>query len=284
MKILHGKEEGGKPLAAASKSHAALKGFDVRVLRRQLAMDLFLRWVSGVGMVVLLVYVFGAGGDGIAFTLGVVLLIFGWFALNAVNARTGRELSQMTGIIEIDPAGAERWLAGVMERRPLIGWVRLMIYHRVAMLRHKQERFSESAAICRSVLGYRLGPAEGTRGHLLLILSEASLEIGDIASAYSALRELYGMRVSLMEALQRLALQVRYELMSGNERAAVTGVDGKMEMAELLPGPQCGAVHEMLRIAAERCGEIELAMRLKARSELLCSQTQRDKIREGLGG
>ena len=263
---------------AADSTFNKLPVFDPRDLRRQLSIDQLLRWVAAIAMLIILVYVFTAGSNSILLTLGIISFILAWFTLKAINARTGRELSHISNIIDADPERAEHWLAAAVQRRPLITWVRLMIYHRLAMLRHKQQRFLESAAICRSVLAYRLGPAESSRAHLLLILAEASLETRDIPTAYSALSQLYNIPLSLTEALQRLALQTRYELLSGNHAAALQNLTAKIEMAELLPAPQCGAIHQMLYLAATRAGHTQSATFLDQRVRLLLTPEQREQI------
>ncbi|QQE13075.1 hypothetical protein JD969_06335 [Planctomycetota bacterium] len=258
-----------------------LPRFNDELLRKQITWDGWIRWGSFTTLAAIFVWfivlnpVLGAGSSGLV----MILLIMGWLGLNSINAKTGRELAQVSMVLDQDPKRAEGWIALALARKPLLRWVRLMIYHRLAIVRHREQDFAESAAICRGVLEYSLGPAEASRAHLLLILTEASLEIRDMGTAYSSLSQLYGMKVSLVEALQRLSLQIRYEVMTGNYGAAVANIESKLELVELLPAMQCGIVHRLLAIGAERYGDRELAERLNKRAWLLCG----DKVIRGIG-
>ena len=246
--------------------------FNEQLLRRQIILDRLIRMVAFTGILGAFFWftLFSTTILPVSNVIMIVLLMMGWFAINSINARTGRELGQVSSVIDQDPERVEKWIALALARRPLVRWVRLMIYHRLAMVRHRERNFAEAAAISRIVLGYPLGPAEGSRAHLLLLLTESSLEIHDIQTAYSSLSRLYSMPVSLTEALQRLSLQIRYELLTGNYDSAISNLDEKLEMVELLPAPQCGVTHQLLAIAANRCGNHDLAEWLQKRANLLC--------------
>ncbi len=184
-------------------------------------------------------------------------------------------------MIDAEPELTEDRIAHHLHARPLLGWVRLMLYHRLAGLRHRQHRFGESATICAAILRYRLGPANDARPHLLLMLVEASLECHDLANAYHGLSRLYGTRLSLIEALQRLALQTRYEVMCGYHQHALHHQAQKIQLAELMPAPQCGEVHAVLATAATHMHDNQLAAWLWQRAELLCTPDQLDDLKAG---
>ncbi|MEX0655638.1 MAG: hypothetical protein WD534_13940 [Phycisphaeraceae bacterium] len=257
--------------------------FDPGRMRRQIAIDSLLHWLAVLvvmaGLFVLLT-VMDDGGSMLN-VIPVVLVLLAWMMVNLISARVSRELPRLSATIADDPPTAERRLAEHLRRRPLLRWVRLMLYHRLAMLRHRQRRFAESAAICQAVLGYSMGPAREARAHLLLLLSEASLEEHDLGSAYGALSELHRMRLSLIEALQRLALQTRYELQAGYDDAVLHRREQKVQLAELMPAPQCSAVHAMLATAADRTHAASLAGWLWARVELLAAPEQLARLRSG---
>ncbi|CAN0363210.1 unnamed protein product, partial [Ectocarpus sp. 4 AP-2014] len=137
-------------------------------------------------------------------------------------------------------------------------------------LRHRQRRFDEAAEICYALLCEDLrGPAASVKPHLLLMLAESKLESRDPAGAYHALDALYHTRLSLVEALQRLALQTRYELMIGAHDSALHQGKRKIELAELMPLAQCGAMHAMLAYAAEQSGQTKIAAWLWERTKLI---------------
>ena len=97
----------------------------------------------------------------------------------------------------------------------LLRWLLLTVYHRLTVLRLRQPRFDELAAICQVVLAQPLGPARESRPHLLLMLTESRLECGDLVGAYFALLELHRMPLNLVESLRPLAIQTRYKVTSG---------------------------------------------------------------------
>lgn len=267
------------PPEEAAPSTEQVPPFAPRTLESQLRWDAALRGLAVAGVVVVLaaVMVLEPGGSAVALA-GMVLVVAGWLAVNVVSAKVSRELPRVAAMIEADPVAAEARLAEHMRRRPLMRWVRLMLYHRLAGLRHRQRRFAESAAICAAVLRHRLGPARQARAHLLLMLTEAALECGDLHAAYGALSELFRTRLTLLEALQRLALQTRYEVMAGHPAAAVQQAQRKAHLAELMPTPQCGALHAMLATAAVQAKQHDLATWLWGRAQLLCTPEQLEEL------
>ena len=62
--------------------------------------------------------------------------------------------------------------------------------------------------------------------------------------------------------------------------AVLDDVQRKVAMSELMPAPQCGAMHAMLAVAAQRAQRRPLGDWLHRRAELLCTQEQL----AGLGG
>ncbi len=249
---------------------------------RELWIDTALRrGIAGFAMIAIMGLVMFNQTGSVAGLAVVMLCVFGWVGMSTISANVWRALSGVTAMIGRDPDVAEAHLVVLMKKRPLMRWVRLMLYHRLAAVRHRQHRFAESAAICRAVLGRPLGPARRQRGSLLLMLAEASLQCRDLHGAYSALSGLQGERLGLAERLQRLAIQTRYEVLSGHDRAALNGIQQKLLMSELMPAEHCGAMHAMLTASAKRTGKDELADWLWRRSELLCGREQLDRLVRG---
>lgn len=222
----------------------------------------------------------GLGGSTlmVAVALGVVL---GWVGLSAVGARVARALPGLSAVLDANPVAGEAALADMMSKRALPRWVRLMLMHRLAMLRHRQQHFVESSAIAQTLLiTARPGPASIHRANLLLLLAEARLELRDGVGAWLALVELARTPLGLTEALQRMALRTRYELMVGQPDHALAGVEQKMRLAELMPAPQSGALHAMLAAAAKQAGRDDWFDRLWPRVELLCSPAEIGQMRD----
>lgn len=260
---------------SASTHAATIPPFTPDRFLRDLGIDSAIRWAALVVVVIAAGYLILTEQTDTPLGLAVVLaLAFGWISINTISATIWRTLPSITEMIGPDPASAEALLAEQLKRRPLVRWVRLMLYHRLASIRHRQQRFHESAVICQSLLGQSLGPARRQRGPLLLMLLEAQLYCGNLHGAYAALLELHRQPLSLVESLQRLALQTRYEVLAGHDGAALAGVKQKLMLAELMSADHCGAMHAMLTTSATRAGHGELADWLWRRTNLLCSPAQ----------
>lgn len=268
-------QDSGQSPSGTQAQPGELVVFSPSTLRWQLLRDRAMRYAMFVAVLVaFLAIIFWQGSNPVAAVVCVVLVIAGWIGLNLPSARISRQLPQLTGMIEADPPAAEQWLSEQLQRKPLVAWVRLTLYHRLAAVRHQQQRFGEAAAICAHVLQYPLGPGRAARPHLLLMLAESAINSGDLTTAYHALAELYTTRLSLTEALQRLALQTQYEMQAGYPNAAIARVHQKVQLAELMPAPQCAMLHVILASAADRTEQRDLAAWLWARAHLLCAPEQ----------
>lgn len=258
--------------------------FSPRQMTRQLWLDNLVRRAFGVAIVVACLFVlFSGGGGGSTSAVLIIAIVAAWILVSATSARISRDLPRISALIESDPGEAETLIGEGLRRRALLRWVRLLLYHRLAMLRHRQQRYAESAAISAAVLAYPLGPAKQAEAHLLLMLAESCLRLGDVHGAYAALVRLHGMKLSLTEALQRLALQTQYEVTIGADQSSLWRVHDKVRLSELMPAAQTGAVNAMLALAAQRSGDGPTAQWLTERAQLLCSPEQlRDMARAGL--
>jgi hypothetical protein len=125
-----------------------------------------------------------------------------------------------------------------------------------------------------------MGNAERVRAHLLLLAAESYLITGRLEPAHTALRQLQALRLNLVESLQRMALQTRYEISAGQDDQALHALDSKIEQAELMPAAQCGALHAMFAIAARRARQTPLADWLQRRAELICGRESLEEIAE----
>ncbi len=253
--------------------------FSPERFERECLIDLVLR--RGMLVLALLALLFLLILDQSNTTLGlmlVILVLFLWMGIGSIGANVWRMLPHVTAMIGQDPAAAEAHLANMLNKYPLMPWLRLLLYHRLAAIRHRQHRFAESAMICQAVLSKPLGPARRQRGSLLLMLAEASMQCHDLYGAYMALSALQGEPLNIAERLQRLAIQTRYEVLGGHDRAALHDIRQKLLMAELMPAEHCGAMHAMLTASAKRAGRRELAEWLWKRSELLCGREKLDRL------
>jgi len=218
--------------------------------------------------------------------LAPLVLLFLWLRVSTTTAKVSRALPLIGANIVDQPAMAERMIFEQLGRRPVMRWARLLTYHRLAALRHHQRRFEETADICQHILsqpttGPAAAPLRAARSHLLLMLAEAHLCTGNVPGAYHALDDLHRTKLSLTDALQRLALQTRYALKIGDWAHALDHGRDKVQLAELMPPPQCGAMHAMLATAAQKQGRDDLAGWLWERTELLTPPAQMQQLRDG---
>lgn len=197
--------------------------FDPKRFEKQIAFDETMRGllIAGVAMAVLMTLLM----PGWAVVSGLIApsVVLGlWLWLSVSTARVARSLSTFGELMANQPDQAENALNDMLNVRPVMRWARLLSYHRLAGLRHLQRRFSETAAICLCLLSQPLkGPAAATRPHLLLMLAEAQLEVGNLPGAYQALAHLQQTKLGLAQSLQRLAIQTRYEITIGANEAVL---------------------------------------------------------------
>lgn len=253
--------------------------FDARRLRWQVTRDRGLR-IAVILVVLGLLMATTVAEPPVWVLAALVGAIVAYVAMMMQSAKATAALAQATVATETDPSRAESTLSDALKRTALVRSLRLLLYHRLAMLRHRQGRYDEAARICDGVLAMPLGRASSVQSSLLLLLCESRLETRDLLGAYAALRELYGLRIGLTEALQRLLLRTRYEVMAGYDAWALDRLESRLELAEVMPHQQGAAMHALLALAAERCGS-EHAPRLRARAELLCPPRQLEAIRSG---
>lgn len=276
----HGKQSSPSPASPSTPvptASARCKPFSPRALHRQLFIDAAIWW--GYKGTLILILMFGLlrmsrGQDAAATLLGLfVAFMAGWFLYSLLSARTAQQLPRITELIEVHREEAEATLAAALRRFPLQRSIRLLLYHRLAVLQHQSKHFEETASICQTLLSYNLGHAQDVRSHLLLMLAESMLQRHDLMGAWRALIHLHWQRLNLIEALQVVGLQARYEVAAGHDAAALEGLENKIAMAELMPAPQCGAVHATLAQAARRI-EHPRTQWLQRRTELLCTVEQ----------
>lgn len=270
-----GEQVGASPRQAQGVTPSVCPQFSETALRRQLSIDTAIRWaVVGAVIFVILTGRHWSDQSPLLWTAVVVGVGAVWILTSMVSSRVFRMLPRITALVEDDPPAAEAFLAGAIKRWPLHRSLRLLLYHRLAALRYRQERFGEAADICQAILAQKPTPPPPARARLLVMLVESCLERADLAGAYAALMELCRMRLSMIDALQRVWLQTRYEVAAGYDAQAVANLEKRVELAELMPPPQCAAMHALLAIAAERAEQPERAAWLHARARLLCTDDQ----------
>lgn len=253
-------------------------------LEKQLQFDSFLRYLIFFGLpigCVVLVGIFELSPDLLG--LGIMMMAGAWMVLNVISARAWQQVAVMPDLFAMDPQQVEARIAMVLKSKPLVKQVRLLTYHRLATLRHQQQDFAQTIMICQSILFHELKNAEPITQHVLLMLTESHIASGDAQGAYMSLLDLSDRPLSLTHRLQKLALQTRYELLVGYHQNAITDIHAKIQMAELMPPLQCGAMHVLFQVAASNCDKTSLTQWLEERARLLLSDEQYEQVYQSMG-
>lgn len=239
-------------------------------IRRDLTVSTVLKYalvvIAVVGMVIPNIIGF-PGGD----FLMLMLVGAAWLALSyrsIQGSRVAADSQQLiaAGRLELAEKQIEQSLASFS----IFRHAKLMTIHHLAMLRHAQKRWGDTALLCRALLGERLGSLGGISRASRLILADALVEMGDLAGAYQALSELYRQRLSLGEALSLLGVQTEYEVRIGAWSQLMQGIETKVRLAELMPAEASARVQAMLALASKKTGRNDWQHWLRRRVELLC--------------
>ena len=186
----------------------------------------------------------------------IVLIVVGglWLFLSFRSMQGSRIAADSPSLIASGQYdAAEQRIVAALRSFSLFKTVKVLSLHHLAMLRHAQHRWNESAMLACAVLGGQ----RRQRGTAImraavnplnksarLILAAALLEMDDLGGAYDSIVQLYDQRLSLAEALNLLGLQLDYMARIGAWDAMLAGADAKIEMAELMPtssGADCAS-------------------------------------------
>jgi hypothetical protein len=237
-------------------------------IRRDLTLGAILRWVLIVAGAVAL---FGQPifASSSLTVLGLVVIVSAiWLVLNSVRgSRIAADSSSLIAAGQFEPA--EQQIAAAIKSFSIFRTARLLVLHHLAMLRHAQGRWQESALLCRALLGQRPGAAGGLERSSRLILAQSLLELGDLSGVYESLSALYSQRLTLREALNLLVVQIEYLARIGAWDQMTVELGRRCELAELLPTAPSARVQALLALAARKTGRQHWADWLRARAELL---------------
>jgi hypothetical protein len=203
-------------------------------------------------------------------SLLLVLIAVAWLILSYSSMKGSRLAADSPALIAAGQFDeAEQRIETALRSFSLFKTAKLLSLHHLAVLRHAQKRWQESAALCRAILGQRLGAMQTVSKPSRLILADALLELGDLRGAYEALIGLYSQRLTLGEALNLLLVQLDYLARVGAWDQMLHAVGIKVQMAELMPPPQAARAQALLALAAKKQGRAELFDWLRTRVELL---------------
>jgi len=250
--------------------------------RRDVTLGALLRAVLVCAAVICLAMSATPGGKAMGGTMLLMGVGFVWLLLSYQSVKGQRLAAQSPSLIasgEFD--AAEEQIEQALRSFSLFRTAKLISLHHLAVLRHAQKRWQDSAALCRTLLGQRLGQLKGLSRPSRLLLADALLELGDVGGAYQALAALYEQRLSLGEAMNLLLVQLDYESrISAWEAMLPTGTTYKrVQLAELMPSASGARAHALMALAAKKLGREEWATWLRRRAELLADREELIKER-----
>ena len=237
--------------------------------QRDVAVGLLLRsLLLGGGALSVLVLPFVVPGFDAAVGLSVVFGV--WFMLSVTSAKNSRILAPSPELIATGQfEEAERRIEEALRAFSISRSGKLLGLHHLAVLRHKQRRWQESATLCRAVLSQRLGAAEGIGRSSRLMLADALLELGDVRGAGEALQGLREQPLGLAELMTLLQVELDFQSRLGAWAQMTAGLGAKVQLAEIMPPEASARVQALLALAAMKTGRPDWADWLRRRVELL---------------
>jgi hypothetical protein len=237
--------------------------------RRDIALAAVLRTALILGALacILAQPLFGSGNDGLPILIGLGAL---WVVLSYRSMQGTRMAADSPSLIAAGEfERAESHIDASLRNFSLFRTAKLLSLHHLAVLRHTQNRWRESALLCQAVLSQKLGNLSGMARTSLLMLTDSLIQIGDLRGAYTAMGRLYHYRLSLGEALNLQLLQLDYAWRIGAWESMLQGIAGKIQMSELMPPVNAARSQALLALAAYRLNRVDLAKWLRRRAELL---------------
>jgi len=201
-----------------------------------------------------------------------ILLIIGtiWILLSYRSMQGTRLAADSPSLIAAGQyEQAEARIDTALRSFSLFRAAKLQSLHHLALLRHAQRRWRETAMLCQALLAQKPGGLGRLPRATLLLMADSSLQMGDLGGAFEATNRLYQYRLTLNEALALQALQLDYGSRVGAWEQMLKGVGTKTQMSELMPPANAARSQALLALAAWKLGRLPLARWLRRRAELL---------------
>ena len=164
---------------------------------------------------------------------------------------------------------AERRIDQALRGFSLFRHVKVLGLHHLALLRHAQRNWHESAMLCRALLGQNPDNLSGVGKPARLMLADSLLEMGDVRGAADAIADPFCQRLSLAEVMKLLAVQLDYQSRVGAWDDMMNGLTAKVQLAELMPAAAAARSQALLALAAKNVGRGDWSDWLRRRAELL---------------
>ncbi|HEY4972959.1 MAG TPA: hypothetical protein VII41_05080 [Steroidobacteraceae bacterium] len=243
--------------------------------RRDLTLGAIVRWtliISATTAVLVQPMIEGAEFVAVAVLVGVGAM---WMVLSFRSLRGSRSAADSSTLIAAGQFElAEKSIAESLDSFSIFRTVKLMSLHHLAMLRHAQSRWQESALLCQAVLMQKPKVISGLDRSSRLLLADSLLELGDLRGVHENLMRLYNQRLTLREALNLLVVQMDYLARISAWEPMLWQVGTKVQMAELLPTVQSARTQALMALAAKKTGQMDWSDWLRRRAELLSDPQQ----------
>ena len=249
----------------------------ISIFRRDLTLGTMLRALLLVGAAVcvgMTALPINKSIDGTLLLVGIGML---WLVLSYRSVKGQRLAAESPSLIAAGQFDqAEQQIEEALRSFSLFRGAKMLSLHHLALLRHAQKRWQDSADLCRTLLNQKLGSVQSILRPSRLLLADALLELGDLRGAYAALTSLYQERLSLGEAMNLLLIQLDYESRLGAwENMLPRGTSYKrVQLAELMVAPSSARAHALMALAAKKTGRKDWADWLRARAELLADPAE----------
>jgi hypothetical protein len=193
-----------------------------------------------------------------------------WLGVLVVSVRARRLAIDAVPLIAAGEYGlAEDRLSQSLRTFSVLRSTRLLGLQQLALLRHSQNNWVDVAKLCRELID-RQRPAERVLDvPSRLMLSEALIELGQLAPAAREIGMLASRRLVLRDTLMLTHLRLELHVASGRFGEAMNRPEATLGLIELLPTAASARCHALLALAARRLGEPDWHAFLKRRAMLL---------------
>lgn len=193
-----------------------------------------------------------------------------WVWLTLSSARSSRAAAESPLLIASGQfEEAERNIEQTVRSFSMFRTVKLQALHHLAVLRHAQRRWQDSAALSRALLRLRLGTLQPISKSTRLMLADSLLEMNDLHGTHEALVALQQEPLNLAESMNLLSVQLDYSARVDGWEWMMQNVMAKVQLLELLPAGISARAQAQLALAAGKIGRMDFRAWLRSRAQLL---------------
>jgi hypothetical protein len=246
----------------------------ISIFRRDLTLGTLLRGsllCCAVACLALSIVPAGKNVDGTFLLIGIGLL---WLMLSYRSIKGQRLAAESPSLIAAGHYDdAEQRIEEALRSFSLFSGAKMLSLHHLALLRHAQKRWQDSADLCRTLLKQKSRAGQTIARPSRLLFADALLELGDLHGAYAALAPLYRERLNLGEAMNLLLIQLDYEsrLCAWESMLPRGAVYERVQLAELMPAASSARAQALMALAARKTGRADWELWLKSRASLLAN-------------